>query len=468
MPDEWRPDALGCAGNPVIRTPNLDALAARGVRFPSAYAECPVCQPSRISLYTGEYPSGHGLQDNELQPFHERNCPGPDDFPTFPQRLQAAGYYTATVGKHHLAKRDNMDPEKTAAYGFDFVREEIDKQQLCEDRDTPYTRYLRGKGLYEKWCAHHAESTRMRRFDIPGPVARPDCLDPEDTLDAFIGRSACEFVHQQASQRQPFFLWVTFVGPHPPFDGPDAYADAYDPETIPMGPMGWEPTPENRYGEYVRWHIDYQQLDRRDDASFRLMAKYYYARCALVDHAIGRIVRAIADAGLGDHTWILFSSDHGELVGDHGFYGKRVFYRNSVNVPQFVVPPGFGPGRVASGLTQGSDVPATLLDLAGQAPVGQGGMSLLPGVQSPETRLRAIAFSEIASFLMVTDDRCKLVIDERTLEPQVLYDMQADPDERRDFLGDPTYRPVVDEFVERYARPFLAGRRGPVAVPATA
>src|SRR5690606_15855434 len=128
------------------------------------------------------------------------------------------------------------------------------------------------------------------------------------------------------------------VGPHPPFDGPEPIAAGYRPQDIPLGPRGFDGYPDNRYGEYLRFCVEFLGSAHYTEADYRLMGKYYYAGITLIDRQIGHILDAVERAGIADNTWIFFSSDHGELLGDHGMITKAVFYDASVRVPALVIP----------------------------------------------------------------------------------------------------------------------------------
>lgn len=456
FPDEWRHDAVGYAGNPVISTPHLDALAARGIAFKNAYCESPVCAPSRASLLTLSYPRDHGKVHN--------GPPGGDfpspDAPNFLHRLQAVGYRTGEVGKMHFHHGLHSEDD-LRAYGFHDVAEEYDKimqrSSFVVEMDTPYTRYLDERGLLDAWRKHQDEQTEiLMGRDPQGRPALPEALDPEHALDTFIGRQLAERIEEYAGQDEPFFLWGAFVGPHLPFDGPPPYADRYDPAVLPMGPLGQDPQPANRYGAWVAQMVEMLHADQWDEADHRLIAKHYYASISLVDAAIGQVVDAVERAGIAEDTWIMVSSDHGELLGDHGMLTKGVFYEASVKVPVLVVPPPGDPrgGGGIEGLVQGFDVPATILDVAGADSSGFLGTSLL---ELADRGGRPAVFSQIDTFTMVATDRFTLVVTSDTLEPQVLYDRARDPDERQDLASDPAYREVVRDLMGRWVEPFAAG-----------
>jgi arylsulfatase A-like enzyme len=467
FPDEWRHDATGYAGNPVIHTPALDELAGRGVVFSNTTCESPLCQPSRASLLTCRFPHHHGKTHNDWDPSADADSEGglsaagrPVEMlhrvmphAPFPaplgdsilHRFRTAGYRTAEVGKMHF------DPDTPlTAYGFDDVAEEHDKHLLMEPAaETGYTRYLAERGLLNTWRQHEREQTKiMMGMDPLGRAALPEALAPEDTLDAYIGRTACERIHDYAQDGQPFFLWVGFVGPHAPYDGMAPYADRYDPDTIPMGPLGFDGFTDNVWGEYSAYIAEFMNSAHYTEADYRLMAKHYYARISLIDEQIARIVAAVDQADISDNTWFVFSSDHGELLGDHGLITKAVFYETSVRVPGLLVPPrGGSPAAVrVDDVIQGIDLPATMLELAGADTSGLDGVPLTHG-GTLDVPNRQAAFSEIGAFTMVATDEAKLVVSNATLEPQACYDLRADPHERHDLVAAGGHDALIDRHV---------------------
>jgi arylsulfatase len=444
--DEWRHDATGYAGNPVVQTPHLDALAARGDALHQVYSESPVCQSSRASLLTVSFPRDHGKFQNgpAYGPF-----PGPEH-PNFLHRLQDAGYRTAAIGKMHFFNGPHTE-EELQAYGFDDVFEEYDKSVYRFDQiETPYKQHLRTHGLLDDWIPTLVPQQQIIMGLDPDRVVLAEELDVDDTLDAFLGQQAARYVEMHADDTEPFFLWLGFIGPHPPYDAPAPFSGRYDPAAIPLGPTAFDPQPANAWGEYVTYVRDLMSCQRYTDDDWRMMAAYYYGNITLVDAQIGRVVDAIAAAGLADDTWIVFSADHGELMGDHGLIEKAVFYETSVRVPAIVVPPS-GPTGRADGLAQGIDLAATILDVAGADLTGFAGRPLSAGP-------RDVVFSQIADFTMAFDGRHKLVVHRDTLEPQALHDLVADPTERTEVLGDPASAAVVDDLLASLIRPFSDGR----------
>lgn len=465
FPDAWRHDAFGFQGNRVVQTPNIDALAERGAVFNAAHCESPVCQPSRASLLTMSYPSEHGLLDLEHLPqWRGAAFPKPSE-PNVLHQLRAAGYRTAVVGKTHFPRDEDGGLQ---GYGFDLVLEEFDKYE-GRTKDTPYTRYLKELGMFEAWSLYLRS---LRHFTVlsgtvqPNPYydavrgrAGPDPIVPlQHQLDTFIGRQAADLIRGY-DRDEPFFLWVAPIGPHSPWDAPAEIADRYREEDIPLPLLGFDGFPPGRWGDYNRWNYQHLRCEELTEDLLRRIGKYYYGNCTIVDNAVGEVVRALRTSGRAQDTWIFLSSDHGELLGDHGLLTKRVFYRSSVLVPQLIVPPaGRDLGIRVDGLTQGFDLLATMLDLAGAVPPrgASPARSLLTALDGGQVG-RDVVYSEIAGFLMVATEQHKLVIHKASREVGALYDLIADPDERRNLVAMEGAGPTLVSLL-RLANNYLAER----------
>lgn len=461
FPDEWRHDAFGFAGNEVIQTPNVDALAARGMTFLAAHSESPVCQSARASLLTGMYPLDHGLSDNEHLPSTKGAFPAAT-VPNFLHALRGAGYRTAEIGKMHFGRGSIGDG--VTAWGFDEAWQEHDKYVLWR-LNTPYTRHLRDLGLYEKWEEHNSgllpwlpnpegNMSRNPRFK-PGGGPEADCVPDAEMLDVYIGEQACKYI-REANEDKPFFLWVAPIGPHPPFDAPPTYTDLYAADEIPLGPLAREDYPDNEWGRYLTWNLNHVGCASWDEAQWRRIAKYYYGLCSQIDGVVERIVATLAETGRDRDTWIVFSSDHGEMLGDHGLISKRVFFETSVRVPQIIVPPvGQEVGETETGVTQAFDAVATILDLAGADwQVDVPARSLLPALKG-ESCAREVVFSQIAGFAMAASATQKVVVHEESGALGALYDLAADPAEHINLVDDPTAQKEFAELIERTEK-FLA------------
>jgi arylsulfatase A-like enzyme len=349
--DQQRADTLGCYGNPLVQTPNLDRLAQEGVLFENAYVTQPVCTPSRSSIMTGLYPHSTGLVNN--------NVSLPPEVQTIAEMVSpdyVKGYY----GKWHLG--DEVVPQ----HGFeewlsieDYYRKHYSKEEYL-DVLSDYHHYLVNNGFEPDRERYGAQV-----FDRV-TVAR---LPEQHTKARFVGREAARFVRQQTDR--PFILYVNMLEPHRPFYGP--FDDMYAPEDIPVGPHFRRRPPSNSARvvqmmaeHYMRaGHIDGQDLTT--EAGCRKTRAKYLGNVTLVDHAVGDILQALEESEHADNTIVVFTSEHGDMMGDHGFFEKCVMYEEAIKVPLIVRLPGAPhAGRSVGGRLSQIDLVPTLLDLLGQ------------------------------------------------------------------------------------------------------
>ena len=457
MADQHRADMLGCAGDPVIKTPHIDQLAREGVRFERAYCQGPLCMPARASVLTERFVRDHGVFENSSQVA--------DGTPTFLHRIRDAGYHTAEIGKMHLWPHGQRQVHSTAAmrelmvaYGFDEPIETVGKL-ASRSHDTPYTEYLRERGLLEVYRGFIARTKLSgNRAGTPAWQADPCPLSIEDYADAWHGRRAANWIASYAG-RAPFFLWVGFPGPHNPWDAPREAVEQYRDAEIPMPRSLERPAvpaagPFNLFLNAFLAHSDSATMT---DAAILALRRAYYANISVIDAGLGAIIAALTRAKMLDNTWIIYTSDHGEMMGEHRMLMKMVFYEPSVRVPMIVRPPGATPARVVRERVQLMDLSATIRDIAGgRAIEGSGANSLLPVIRdgAAPAAIPALA-SENYGFAMFLADRYKLVVFEDTLEPGQLFDEIEDPSEDRNLCGDPAYAKIVDTMLEEHVRPFF-------------
>jgi arylsulfatase len=440
--DQHRADVLGCAGNDVVVTPHLDRLAAEGVRFDQAWTESPICQPARASLLTGRYPSDHGVLGNfagDCRP----------EWDTFPRRLQDAGYTTASIGKTHFdpwpmgAEPGTPAPteEWIGSFGFDHVVEEFDRYVHLGDVDTPYMRFLREHDALESYQAIVAENFRGTDRHWRG-VTSP--LPQELDLTSFLADEAQRWIGSRPADH-PWFLQLSFVQPHVPLMGDPTWADHYAEASISRTARG-EPVPTTD-----EWATHLASL-RKDSHSELLTddfvlagARQYYAMVSLIDQRIGALLAQLEQAGQLDNTWVVYSADHGEMLGDHGLMAKMNFYRSSVRVPLILRPPSGTTSRVETAPVQAFDVAATLLD-AGSALALDGApcRSLVPAVTGigGTTREHAVSMirmrPEAPTWQAITDGRWRATVNADTGEASELFDLDCDPSEATNLVDDPT------------------------------
>ena len=352
MTDQHRWDYLGCYGADFFDTPNIDRLAASGVRFTNAFTNAPVCAPARIGLATGMHPARIGTLDN--------NCYLPPHLPTYYQRLRDKGYRVGCVGKLDLAKPDKYNGrhgDRPAVYrwGFTHPEECEGKMHAGQGEPTaphgPYTHYLREKGLLETFCNDYRE--RAQKGGILG-ASHDSVLPAEDFEDCYIGRRAAHWIENIADDF-PWHLFVSFVGPHDPFDPPREYAEHYRDAEMP------DAIPKSLDGK-PHWI-----LNRLKDCSARELAQIRRQYCALIkliDDQVGALLDALETRNMLDNTYIIFTSDHGEMLGDHGLWQKQVPYEPSIHIPLIVAGPGIDQGTISDALVELSDLNPTICALA--------------------------------------------------------------------------------------------------------
>jgi choline-sulfatase len=456
--DQHRHDALGCAGNAFIETPNIDRLSSSGVRFTNTWCQSPICQPSRAALITGRYPHELGVMRNF----------GPDmdsRWPTFMKQLQKNGYNTANIGKTHYYAEGLAEPDgetdmrqysaRVAEFGFDHVVEEFDRYvHAMQGVHTPYTDYLKSEGVYETYRDQIKSIWRLTDHHWDG-VTSP--LTKEQDLTSFLTRKAQSWLALQ-SAAEPFFLQVSYVQPHVPLMGDPEWASHYQDLQIPRGPVSAHVADVPIWRDYLSWCGHHANAHLLSDEYVLAGARQYYAMISLIDECLGQIISQLDAQGMLDNTWIIYSSDHGEMLGDHGLMAKFNFYKSSLQVPLIVRPAGGCAPLTSDALAAVVDIGPTLLDVADAEPLeAVRGRSLLP-VISQDDGGQDILFSEIQKqsrnaqapiFRAVRNKRYRLTLETNTGTPCELFDLQEDPDELQNRVADPSFAGVISELTEQ-------------------
>ncbi|MFC1525578.1 sulfatase-like hydrolase/transferase, partial [Candidatus Latescibacterota bacterium] len=347
--DQQRADTMRCYGNEHIGVPHLNGLADEGFVFEHAYVSQPVCSPSRATMLAGLWPHSSGVP--------ACNVPLPADVTTFAEHLPDT-YSTAYMGKWHLG--DEIFPQ----HGFqawvgseDAYRHSYSSPELLGEL-SPYHHFLRDCGL-----TPDSDNRGERVFSRHLAAS----LDEERTKASFLGDRAAEFIRRQGDR--PFALCVSFLEPHPPHTGP--LNALYDPSSLPTGPAFMRPPPPNAplitrlMAAYYLASEDYG-LDLRTDEGWRGLMARYWGNVTLVDRAVGMILQALQESGQADDTIVVFTSDHGEQMGDHGILGKTVMYEESIKVPLVIRAPMLSkaPRRIVGNFSH-IDLAPTLLDAMG-------------------------------------------------------------------------------------------------------
>ncbi|WP_323766956.1 sulfatase-like hydrolase/transferase [Marinovum sp.] len=411
MSDEHQARALSCLGHPLVKTPNLDRLAARGTLFENAYTPSPICVPARAAFATGQYPHQTGYWDNAIA-YDGR-------VPSWGHVLQQAGVRTASIGKLHY--RAENDPT-----GFD---EQIAPMHIHD-------------GVGQVWAAVRNPLPEEKRTGRMLGQIGAGCSSYND-YDYRVCRETIAWLDRAASSEQPWLLFSSFVAPHFPLTVPQKYLDLYKPATMPLSELrcenGYEIHPWMQRRQAF-WNHDGLL---RDDDERRLAMACYFALCSFVDARIGRILDALEATGQAENTLIIYTSDHGECLGQRNTWGKSVLYGEATRVPLIMAGPGIGAGETCATPVNLIDVAPTLAEHFGQTPPAEWpGTSLLRRLQAPEDRA-ALVFSEYhaaespTGAFMVADADWKYhyYVD----YPPELFDLAADPDERVNLAGRPEY-----------------------------
>ncbi|MCK6473557.1 MAG: sulfatase-like hydrolase/transferase [Planctomycetes bacterium] len=423
MDDQHRHDWLGCAGADFLRTPNIDALAARGVRFTQCCVNAPVCVPSRVALATGLQPGRVGCTNNESYlPRHAT---------TYYQRLRDAGYHVGCAGKLDLAKPEKYNGrtgDRPCTFGWGFTRPvEIEGKMHAGNSDAPngpYGFYLQEKGLY----AGFREDYRRRGKEGWAWSAHDSVLSAEDHAEEYVGRRAVEWI-EKADDEYPWHLFVSFPGPHDPFDPPAEYAKRYRDAKVPA------PVPKDDTGKPA-WIVEKRTKYPHTPEDVVRVRRQYAAAIEHIDTWIGRILDAVKRRGMLENTLVIYSSDHGEMLGDLGLYTKSVPYEPALRVPLIAAGPGVrGKNRVCGAPVELIDANATVCEWAGLPPQADIDAKSFGAVLRGESEShREDCISEIDKFRLIRTARYKYV--EHRNDLAELYDLQEDPGERVNLAPD--------------------------------
>ena len=442
--DQMRGDAMSGAGHPVVRTPWLDSIAARGTTFDHAYSATPTCVPARVALFTGKAQESHGrVGYREGVPFAEL-------YPiTMQSVLRDSGYQTQAIGKMHVY------PERSRC-GFDDVR--------LHDGFLHFARQHGGRNLeanddYIAWLRRQPGMAVADHTDH-GVGCNSHLARPWDKQEAYHPTTwavteAIDFLYRR-DPTAPFFLYLSFHRPHAPHD-PPAYAfDQYIGAAHPEPPVG----------DWVADFDDYRE-DFTAEGEFgaqtpdmhRRAVAGYYGNITHIDNQLNRLQEALSDFGLATNTALLFVADHGDMMGDHHFYRKSVPYEGSARVPFIVSLPGrTDQTRHVDSVVELRDVMPTVLDIAGvECPQGVDGASVLPLIEGGDVEWREDIHGEHfhrrfvpQSIQFVTDGHRKYVW-YSALGIEQFFDLEADPQELHNLAGDPARAQEVAHWRDRLA-----------------
>ncbi len=444
--DQHRWDFMGYEENGVTHTPNLDRVGHAGTIFRSAYCPSPLCSPSREAIASGRYGMNTGCFTN----LHEL----PPGTPSFVQQFREGGYRTCAIGKTHMeihAYDSDLCSEGHGAFmdslGWDEICEISGNGMLKTGIKCPYTEYLKEKGMFDEvleFYRHWSYFMDKDRKGDPGFFPHEWSLPDEFQETAFVGQKALDWL-QSRDKTQPFFLHVGFAGPHSPIEPHPAFMDLYRDaaETQPWdasSPPAW--LPDGRRG--------------------------YRAMISHIDDYIGKIYDCVAEQGELENTFFVYTADHGEMAGDHGRFGKTVFFEGSVRVPLIIAGPGCESQQMSPALVETIDMGKTLCELCGVEPHAlDQGLSLVPILSGESQSHRDTAYCEMGCDKMLFDGRYKLMwgdpaSDTRKLgrlhldkpvniapSPCRLYDLQEDPHELNDLAQSEAHNYTLQNMMEK-------------------
>jgi arylsulfatase A-like enzyme len=474
--DQQRGDCYGFEGR-AVKTPHLDAMAAGGTRFSTCITPNAVCQPSRASILTGLLPLNHGVHDNGIDLDEALGSQG------FAGSLAAGGYRTGFIGKAHFATYHTHAPtgspecaSSSADYdadwfgpyqGFEHVELIHIGHNWWMPAEPPHGQH------YERFF--HRDGRGQKLFDLYNQKLEP-VTDATQTWHSALPQSVhnsnwvadrtIDFMKNSGDE--PFCVWASFPDPHHPFDAPEPWSRLHHPDEVDL--------PEHRTRDFDRrpfWHraaienrpagpadkaeirTGYSRIPPQSDRQLRDLIANYYGQISLIDHNVGRIMEALAEQGLDENTIVIYTTDHGDWLGDHGLILKGpMMYDGLMRVGMILQGPGVPAGRVVSDPVSTLDIGPTLNDFAGTSPkLEQHGKSMKPLIEGDDTS-RDFAFNEWwllptragveLQLQTVRTERYRMSVDRLSGEGE-LYDFQEDPHEMDNRFDDPAYATVRKE-----------------------
>ena len=417
---------LGAYGAPV-RTPNIDRLAARGVRFDRAYTQYPLCSPSRSSFLTGRRPDVTGVRanpsanGNPMSPHFRERLP---TTVTLPELFKQQGWTSTRIGKlfHYGVPLDIGTSSLDDFRSWDRVINPRGRDRDGLDRVFTLTPGQYGGTL--SWLADEGGD--------------------EEQTDGIGAVEAVRQLERYKKEQRPFFLAVGFYRPHTPYVAPKAYFDLYPPGAITLPALSADDKARQPGAAYVSAR---KEQDSMTDAQRRDAIQAYYASTSFMDAQAGVVLAALERLGLAENTVVVFTSDHGYHLADHGLWQKSSLFDRSARVPLIIAAPGAqGRGRVARGLVELVDLYPTLADLAGlKAPEYLDGLSLRPMLDAPERSVKDAAFTQVRDGYSVRTPRWRYSEWSAGAQGAQLFDMERDPAETRNLAGDTGHVNTVAE-----------------------
>jgi arylsulfatase A-like enzyme len=463
LADQWRAECLSALGH-LVRTPNLDALAADGVLFTRHYAQASPCGPSRASILTGLYLHTHRSGRNGT-PLDAR-------FTNIAREARGLGYDPALIGYTDTsADPRGRPPNDPALFTYEGAMPGFTPVVLLPEQPVAWLAYLRALG-YDMPTRDHLRAYRGRDdypgADARGPTYAPAIYKAEHSETAFATDRALDYI--AARDGAPWFLHLVYLHPHPPYRAPEPYHAMYEPAEMPGFRRAPSVEEEAKQHPYLAWHLSRERkAAEMPEAHLRQLRATYCGMIAEVDANIGRLVAQLKTSGQYDETLIVFSCDHGDMLGDHWYLGKEGYFEQAYHIPLIVRAPGGGRGRRVEAFTEGVDLMPTILDLlGGKIPAQCDGESLAPwlGGETPaawrreahwEFDFRDVVNGAPEPALGLRLDECCLgVIRDARYKyvhfaglPPLFFDLAEDPHELRNRAGDPAHAARVLEYAQK-------------------
>lgn len=442
--DQHRIDGVGAYGKTpygvAVQTENLDLLAQEGVRFNNAYTPCPLCSPARTSLLTGTYPHTHKTMTNvNLHPIDNQIPPEAD---LMLQGLKKADYQTGYVGKWHV--NNDCTP---AEFGYD---------RFVSLND--YADYRKSKGYEPTPESMHYETARGSVGTDPIPL--------EHSRPVYLANSAIDMIESYATNAErPFFVRLDFHGPHFPIVVPEPYASMYDPKDFTPIPSFFDDMskkPEVQSEELKYWDVDGMTWE-----DWQPIVAKYFGEISLIDHEIGRVLKKLDELSLKEETLVIFTTDHGDLMGSHGMWNKiYTMYHDTLHVPMIMR----WPGKIPAGaqcdkfVTHFVDMLPTIYDVIGQpCPDGIEGQSMLPLMLGQDQEREDCIISEshgghmgLYSMRALCTNKYKYVL--HGAGKDELYDLEADPYEINNLIDEPDYANILQDLRVKLVKKMSANK----------
>ncbi|MHA1491070.1 MAG: sulfatase family protein [Promethearchaeota archaeon] len=476
--DAHRADHLSCYGNPMLKTPNLDALAKDGVRFTNCYCTNPICMPNRATMITGVYPNVHGVRSNGINL--------PENIPTITQTLHKRGWHTTAIGKiHHQFwlgpfKHKYKSSESLVSWavnkgGNDPVRENFPLPYYGYDEvDVVSGNGTICAGHYTEWLEERAPE---RAEEVKKWVQNYDNLFsltcnelPEELYNTtYVRERTISFLERHAKgeyENKPFYLHCSFPDPHYPLFPPKRFQDMYKPDEIEL-PSSFSDIKNVYKHEYLGQHLKNPPFKRAflresTEEEVRELMALTYAAIAYVDYSIGQILASLEKLGYSDNTIVIYTSDHGDLMGDHGLLFKGPCpYDGVFHVPLIWKVPGITKPGVADALVSSIDYPKTILNLLNiperHHPPDMQGYDITPILKDPNQKIRDCCLiendEEVGTLnarlrTLITEDY-KLTIYEGLSDFGDIFDRKNDPNELNNLWYDMDFKDKRFELVNK-------------------